>query len=50
VDLGKYALGHITKITLTLFKKYELYAMVSTVTVVNMNDKVNMHQDNRPPL
>jgi hypothetical protein len=42
VDLGKYSLGHITKITIPMIKKYELCAMVSTVNMRHENYNVNI--------
>jgi hypothetical protein len=42
LDLGKYGLGHVTKITIPTVKKYELCAMVSTANMIHENDNVSM--------
>jgi hypothetical protein len=42
LDIGKFTLGHITKITIPMIKKFELCAVVSTVNMRHKNDKVNI--------
>jgi hypothetical protein len=42
LDLGKYGLGHVTKSTIPMIKKYERCAMVSTANMIHKNDNVSM--------
>jgi hypothetical protein len=41
-DLGKFTLGHITKITIPMIKKFELCAVVSSVNMRHKDDKVKI--------
>jgi hypothetical protein len=41
IDLGKLTLGHITKISIPMIKKYEIYAVVSTENMRHKDDKFN---------
>jgi hypothetical protein len=44
MDVAKYSVAHIAKITIPIVKKCELCVMVSTVNIINTNVNANTHK------